>query len=208
MTSRTLSIIYIAGIAVGASGCSAVAPPPAEPTSTAAVYDGSSFAIPFRAEIAPEYLEPEVFGNRELLWVSESTEDQVVRFVAPMEYFPWGETTATPGLPDDYVAYLETLVPLGATFEDVGTIDIDGHDAAIMTVTTTQNLNGTLGCWNAKATPDEDCFGFQAALDMRFLALDLGDEVLIAWARAEKGSSGEQELFDGFEKMMGTIDLL
>ena len=213
MTPRLPLLLLAGGLTVALAACSATASP-ASPTATSApstvAYDGSEFAIPFTAYVPADAGTAAVdYGGHLIDWVSPKADDHVIRFVAPVVYYAPNEPQSAP-VPDDYLAYLKSLTDHGVTFTDTGTIPIDGHSASIMTVHVADGaaLNGTIGCPTADtAGPDDNCFGFQSRLDMRFVALDLGNKVFVAWARTNKGASDEQALFTKFETMLSTVKL-
>jgi hypothetical protein len=145
-----------------------------------------------------------------LTWVTGSTENEGtfhrVRFLLPVALYRPGQTAPeTP--PKDYLTYLRGLSRQGATLADEKKITVDGHSATLMTVTSTQHLDGATGCPQTQGVPDAggDCYGPQPEAAARMAVIDVSGRTLLAWAGINKGASDESAFFAEFEAMLKSV---
>jgi len=145
-----------------------------------------------------------------LTWFTGSTENEGtfhrVRFLLPVALYRPGQTAPeTP--PKDYLTYLRGLSGQGATLADEKKITVDGHSATLMTVTSTQHLDGAEGCPQTQGVPDaaEDCYGPQPEAAARIAVIDVSGRTLLAWAGINKDAPDESAFFAEFEAMLKSV---
>ena len=115
--------------------------------STSAVverFSTSKFQVPLDVD-TPSWLRgpPTIDGATYLTWASPD-ESPAVRFLVPTTLIQPHATEVT-AAPDDYLEYLHGLVPAGVILEDEENITIGGLPATIVTVTSSNDLEGALG---------------------------------------------------------------
>ena len=135
--------------------------------------------------------------------LGEATDaDRAVRVLAPVNVYPPGGTGTSPP-PQDYLAYLLSQTDHGAQFTDVTTTTVGGHPATILTATTKNSLDGSLGC-QEEGMAAADCFGLQPDVVLRIAVVDAGDQTILIWLRNTVGVDEADQLED-FEQMLSTI---
>jgi hypothetical protein len=129
-----------------------------------------------------------------------------VRFLLPDALYRPGQT-APEKPPKDYLTYLRGLSRQGLTLADEKKITVDGHSATLMTVTSTQHLDGAEGCPQTQGVPDAggDCYGPQPEAAARMAVIDVSGRTLLAWAGINKGASDESAFFAEFEAMLKSV---
>jgi hypothetical protein len=154
--------------------------------------------------VEPLLKSPPISDTKNLLtWDAAADDNEKIRFLIPVEVYP--PDTMTPGPPPtDYLAYLQGQASQGAFFSDVSTITVDGHAATLMTATSVDSLNGSLGCPERHMGPP-DCFGLQPTFILRIAVIDMGSgTTLLAWART--GIEAPDHEFNAtFERMLANL---
>ena len=183
------------------SGDSTVAAAPAGPT-----YSTTAFVMPFDVTV-PEWLPSDVTTDATnfVTWDPQLGEEPAVRFLVPVEVYPPGDTDPTPP-PADYLAYLLSQSEHGTTFTDTTETTVGGEPATLVTASTADALDGSLGC-PAEGLEAADCYGVQPELALRIAVVDVGDTTLLVWLRhsgAPDTDDAAQE-FAAFEEMLGTV---
>jgi hypothetical protein len=177
---------------------------PSEPVGER--YTTTSFAVPLTVIVEPLLKSPPISDTTNLLtWDAAADDNEKIRFLIPVEvYSPDNPTSSPEPPPTDYLAYLQGQASQGAQFSDVSTITVDGHAATLMTATTTESLNGSLGC-PVLGMDAEDCFGLQPEFILRGAVIDMGGgTTLLAWART--GIEAPDDEFNAmFERMLANL---
>ena len=186
------------------SAAASVNPSPSEPVGER--YTTTSFAVPLTVIVEPLLKSPPIADTTNLLtWDAAADDNEKIRFLIPVEvYSPDNPTSSPEPPPTDYLAYLQGQASQGAQFSDVSTITVDGHAATLMTATTTESLNGSLGC-PVLGMDAEECFGLQPEFILRGAVIDMGGgTTLLAWARP--GIEAPDDEFNAmFERMLANL---
>jgi hypothetical protein len=188
------------------------APASASPSASEPVgerYTSTSFAVPLTVIVEPLLKSPPIADTTNLLtWDAAADANEKIRFLIPVEVHPPGGGQGPP--PTDYLAYLQGQASYGAEFADVSTITVDGHAATLMTATTPESLNGSLGCPVIGVDNPEhggvgECFGLQPDVILRIAVIDMGGgTTLLAWART--GIEAPDDEFNAmFERMLANL---
>jgi hypothetical protein len=173
-------------------------------------YTSTSFAVPLTVIVEPLLKSPPFADTTNFLtWHAAADANEKIRFLIPVEvYSPQVGGPRPP--PTNYLAYLQRQASYGATFSDVSTITVDGHAATLMTATTSESLNGSLGCPIIGVNnPEHDgvgeCFGLQPDVILRIAVFDMGSgTTLVAWART--GIEAPDDEFNAmFERMLANL---
>jgi len=200
-----LAISLITTIPVGCDSNDQSSPAPPASASSAQHFTSQVFSVPFTARV-PASLAPRPSEDTKTLisWRAVGGENGV-RFLLPVVIYRPDSTTPQPP-PSDYPSYMRGLVGAGATFADQSTTTVDGHEAILMTGTTSRALDGTLGC-PAATTPVAVCFGLQPDVALRIAVVGLDGRTLLAWARTQAGAPDTAEFFAAFETMLHDLQL-
>ena len=215
--ARWITSAAAALITLGFSGCSASNGSSAAATSSPAPatsgrsYTTRAFSVPLTITVPASFkAQPNSDTSTFLTWVTGSTENEGtfhrVRFLLPVALYRPGQTAPeTP--PKDYLTYLRGLSRHGATLADEKKITVDGHSATLMTVTSTQHLDGATGCPQTQGVPDaaEDCYGPQPEGAARIAVIDVSGRALLAWASINKDAPDESAFFAEFEAMLKSV---
>ena len=184
---RTWVAVVVAVILAVLVGCTATAPADKSgggpsPTPTPSRYASTAFIVPLEVT-APSWLGPtDVTDNAHFLtWAPPLSQHAAVRFLVPLNVYRPGSDTAEPA-PDDYLSYLLGLAKYGAQFADQSRLDIDGHSATLLTLTTDQQHDGALGCY-LDHQPAAECMGLQIAPSLRMAVLKVDGHDLVIWLR-------------------------
>jgi hypothetical protein len=159
---------------------SATAPAGTAPAGTSA-YSTRYFTTAVDLAV-PSWLElaPAEEAERFVTWAS-SDGSRAVRILSPVVVYPPGSAATAP-VPDDYVAYLTSQADHGGHLTDREDTSVDGHPATVVTATTDQPLDGSLGCPEVGvAAPD--CFGLQPDLVLRIAVVTTDQGPLLIWLR-------------------------
>jgi hypothetical protein len=165
-------------------------------------YSSSTFVVPFDVTL-PSWLPetPTVDEHNFVTW--EATDaDRAVRVLAPVNLYPPGGSGTTPP-PQDYLAYLLSQSDHGGQFADVSKATVGGHPATILTATTKNSLDGSLGC-QQDGMAAADCFGLQPDVTLRIAVIDTGGQTVLIWLRNTVGVDETQQLKD-FDQMLSSI---
>jgi hypothetical protein len=199
-------VIAWALAACGGGSNSSTTSKPATPASTpATTYASKLFVVPFDAT-PPAWLSAK--PNAELAnFVTWETTDaaRAIRFLVPVKLYRPG-STATTAVPKDYLAYLLSQATQGGRFTDVAKTSVGGRPATILTATTSEQLEGSLGCPKAGMAA-EDCYGLQPDLVLRMAVVNLGDQTLLAWLRTSRSATVQDRATASasFEQMLASV---
>lgn len=207
-TRRSVHAVILAVLLlVGVAGCGdddASDSTDATPTTVgAATYRTTAFSWPFEVAV-PGSLgsRADVDEPRFVTW-EPGPGKPAVRVLAPVVAFAPGGAEATPA-PADLLAYVLAQAEHGATLTDRVEATVDGHPATLLTATTKEPLEGSLGC-PREGMEAGDCFGLQPELALRLAIIDLGDVTLLAWARHDRRDGDATTDFAPFEDMLSTL---
>jgi hypothetical protein len=83
---------------------------------------------------------------------------------------------------------------------------VGGQPATIVTATTANGLDGSLGC-PALAMAAPDCFGLQQDLVLRIAVVNVAGKTLLVWLRHDRSVSADVMAKDvtSFEQMLASI---
>ena len=168
-------------------------------------YTSTSFKVPLMVIVDPLLKSPPNPDSPDLLsWDATSSPNEAVRFLIPVELYIPGSSAPRPP-PTNYLDYLRGQAAHGAEFSNVSTITVGGHPATLMTATTRDALDGSLGCPVKGADQAEGCFGLQPDLDLRIAVIDMGaGRTLLAWARTGT-EAPDDEFVAMFERMLTSV---
>jgi hypothetical protein len=150
-------------------------------------YSSTSFVVPFDLlDVSWVADSPSVEEPHFVTWEGPT---YAVRIINPVTVYPPGGGDETPP-PDDYLGYLFGQTEYSAQFADRSELEIDGHPATRMTVTTTDPLDGSIGCPTQGMLAD-DCFGIQPEYTLTMVVIDVEGTPIVTWLRNEKGTRAE-----------------
>ena len=86
---------------------------------------------------------------------------------------------------------------------DGQTVEVDGQTVPVFTITSTADLNGSIGCIANVGKQDNDCSGAHPDLYLRVAVLPVQGKTVLAWARTDPAAPN-LELVESFEKMRQT----
>jgi hypothetical protein len=212
--TRTHRLIGGCALALALAACAADPAPSAGPTADGAAagssaqpasYRSTAFTVPFEVEV-PGWLpaQPSTEESNFVTWESTSA-DRKVRMLVPVSVFRPGET-APSAPPEDYLGYLLGQAQPGGEFTDQKTVEVDGRQATLLTATSTNALDGSLGC-QSEGMAAEDCWGLQPDLVLRIAVIPLEGSTLLAWCRTVRDEPGQEALLADFEQMLSTLRL-
>ncbi|MEO6059113.1 MAG: hypothetical protein ABIQ05_03970 [Candidatus Limnocylindria bacterium] len=176
-----------------------------KPWTAVETYTTTAFSVPLTIIVEPLLNTPPAIDESNLLsWYGTPNVDEAVRFLIPVEVYAPGSSSPQPP-PSDYLAYLQGQAADGAAFSDISTITVDGHAGTLMTATTTNGLDGSLGCPTLGADQGEGCFGLQPGLSLRITVIDMGaGTTLLAWAKTGKDAP-DDDFVAMFERMLASV---
>jgi len=152
-------------------------------------YSTRFFSVPFDLAL-PAFLDPTPSGEEPNFVTWGSSDGSVAaRFLRPVVVFPPGSTDSTT-LPADFVAYLLGQTDHGAHFADREDTTVDGHKTIIVTGTTDQSLDGSLGCPGTGIEADA-CFGLQPEFSLRVAVIATDTGPLLIWLRSSVDASAD-----------------
>ena len=179
-------------------------PTAAEPTPA---YTTHSFRPALTVE-PPSWLPPAPSTDEEhfLTWTGEGADvDRAVRFTSPVGlYDPGHPRRRLRPLPKDYIAYLMGLEKYGADITTPTEIEVGGHHATLVTASTNDGLDGSLGCQEPDQVPT-DCFGLQDFALLHLAVIDVDGSTVLAWARVVRGAPYLDQDFAAFETMLRSV---
>ncbi len=193
MKARTKSSAALAlGVLLMAAACSSSKP---DASASSTTTQPSTTTAPATFDYSTRYLDPPLdlilpdFLDKK---PSEETAHFVtwgapdgsvaVRVLRPVAVYTPGSTTTSP-VPTDYVTYLLGLTAHGAHFEDRVDTKVDGHDATIVSGTTDESIDGSMGCPETGMTAG-DCFGLQPEFALRLAVIATDKGPLLIWLRS------------------------
>jgi len=149
--------------------------------------------------------EPSADETHFLTWTGTGADiDRAVRFSSPVGLYDPAHPHKFVPLPADYLGYLQGLASYGVDISAPTTATVDGHPATIVTASTSNGLDGSLGC-PAKQLGPEECFGVQDFAVLHLAVIDVDGTLLLAWARVVPGSPNTVHDFAAFEELLATI---
>ena len=205
-----LALLAVGGCSSGGSTSGPAKASTSSPSSPVGqTYASKAFAVPLTITVPASFFkaQPNSDTNTFLTWFTGSeVRYHKVRFLLPVSLYREGQT-APEKPPKDYLTYLRGLSRHGATLADEKKITVDGHSATLMTVTSTQHLDGAEGCPQTQGVPDAagDCYGPQPEAAARIAVIDVSGRTLLAWAGINTGASDESAFFADFEAMLKSI---
>ncbi len=170
-------------------------------------YRTHSFRPAFTVE-PPSWLPPVPSTDEQhfLTWTGEGADvDRAVRFTSPVGlYDPGRHRNVLSPLPKDYVAYLMGLEKYGADITTPTEIEVGGHRATLVDASTSEGLDGSLGCPEPDLAPTE-CFGLQDFAVLHLAVVDVDGRTVLAWARVVPGAPYLDQDFAAFESMLRSV---
>ena len=204
------ALLVLPGCSSGGSTSGSAKASTSSPSSPVGqTYASKAFAVPLTITVPASFFkaQPNSDTNTFLTWFTGSeARFHKVRFLLPDALYRPGQTAPeTP--PKDYLTYLRGLSGQGATLADEKKITVDGHSATLMTVTSTQHLDGATGCPQTQGVPDagEDCYGPQPEAAARIAVIDVSGRTLLAWASINKDAPDESAFFAEFGAMLKSV---
>jgi hypothetical protein len=170
---------------VSLAACGGGDSPTASATSAAApagpTYSTKYFTTPVDVAV-PSWLEPTPADDAaHFVTFGSSDGGRALRILSPVVVYPPRSSTATP-IPKDYVSYLLGQTAYGGHFAERVDTKVDGHPAVVVTATTDQALDGSMGCPDTGISPG-DCFGLQPELVIRLAVITTDRGPLLIWLR-------------------------
>jgi hypothetical protein len=155
---------------------------PSHSTAASRTYTSQSFATPLTITVPTSLGTLPVSDTSTFLtWVKSSNK---VRFLLPaVVYRPGGSGSPEkpPATYKGYVAFLHEQAGYHANWQDEKPTTVGGRAATLLTGTTNEPMDGSLGCPTAEADPDKDCFGLQPDYELRVVVIDAPSRPLVAW---------------------------
>jgi len=201
MSGRGVATALVLVVAVTAcgSGARSAEPAPTSPPSTSApstapatsstpqttagagAYATRLFDPPIDV-VLPAYVnrKPTEENANFVTW-SAPDDSIAVRFLRPDNLYKPGSSTSGP-VPADYVPYLMGQADHGAHFADRRETTVDGHPATVFTVTTSQSIDGSLGC-PGRGIPADKCYGIQPEFSVPLAVVKSASGPLLIWLR-------------------------
>jgi len=176
-------------------------------TASPAGYRTARFVVPLT--VTPPSWRPGAPTQEQanfMTWVS-ADDAHAVRFLVPVTvYRPGSSTAAAAPAPSDYLPYLRGLAQAGASFSDVRTTTVGGQPATVLTATSTESLDGSLGC-QEKGLAAPDCYGLQADLVLRVAVMTVRGQTMVVWERIAASASTDLQTADmeAFQRMLDTV---
>ena len=174
------------------------------PAPSVSTYASTSFVVPF--DVAPpNWLDPKPTIEQSNFVTWEALHQPAVRFLAPQTVYRPGERNDT-AVPKDYVSYLLGQTSVGAHFSDQTTVTIGGQTATVVTATTDESLDGSLGC-PSKGMLAAACFGLQPEYSLRIAAAQVNGKTLLIWLRSDTimSSADAASTIASFDAMLATL---
>lgn len=169
-------------------------------------YTTTSFKVPLTVIVEPLLKSPPNPDSPNLLsWDAALSPNEAVRFLIPVELYSPGSSDPRPA-PTNYLNYLRGQAAHGAEFSNISTITVDGHPGTLMTATTRNSLDGSLGC-PVRGTDQAEppCFGLLPEFNLRIAVIDMGaGRTLLAWARTGR-EAPDDEFVAMFERMLASV---
>jgi hypothetical protein len=206
---RTALLVVVTALAAMLAGCSATgsaAPPVLKPVParTGAPYSASLSGVSITL------LRPAALGSKPndtsanfVSFQSTANANDYVRLLVPATVCVDGSATPS-AAPSDFVGYLHSLTPLGATIKDEDSISIDGVSGTELTLGGTRDIQGSIGQSKGDGCADENSFGVASDLSLRMAVFDVHNKVVLIWARTD-ANSPTAGFFSTYQKMLQTV---
>jgi hypothetical protein len=171
-------------------------------TGSGSSFETTRFVLPFEVTL-PAWLPsaPNAEESHFVTWDATDA-DRAVRVLAPVNVYAPGSSATSP-VPSDYLAYLLSQAEHGGHFAGRLDTKIGGKPATILTATTDESLDGSIGCQEEGMAAGE-CFGLQPEMSLRLAVIDAGEQPVLIWLRSTAGVDATQAIAD-FDKMLATI---
>jgi hypothetical protein len=206
---RAAPFVLVIALAVMLAGCAATgsASAPAVkpvPARTGAPYSATLAGVPVTL-LRPALLaaKPNDRSANFLSFQSTANSNDFVRLLVPLTVCVAGSATpsATPG---DFVAYLHSLTPLGATITNEDSISIDGVSGTELTLGGSTDIQGSIGQSQGDGCADQNSFGVASDLSLRMAVFEVRNKVVLIWARTD-AHAPTAGFFSTFQKMLQTV---
>jgi hypothetical protein len=126
-----------------------------------------------------------------------------VRIMVPAKvYRPDSDVPIQP--PTHYLEFLLSEAAYGVHFSNLVKLTLNGRPATIVTATTGQGLDGSIGCPTVAANQTEGCYGVQPEIALRIAVIDIKGVPVVAWARTS-AKAPDRNLFALFDKMVRSV---
>ena len=205
---KSLPLLGLSAVLLGTLGLTACSSPISKPTAassspTVSQFSSSTFTHPFT--IALPTWAPKKPSSESATFVTWEASDGnlKLRVMAPVAVFVPNSSVAVP-VPTDYSTYLLGLAADGVKFSDVVHLVISGHPAVVVTGTTDDPKDGSLGCPTVGMTPEE-CFAFQQGLVLRLADIDDNGKPVLVWLRDNAGTKSLDADVAAFDKTLTTL---
>jgi hypothetical protein len=215
---RRRSAVLMVGVLMLATACSSSTPtgssssssssstgvaaaPPSSSTALKNIDYSTKFLDPPLDLDLPSFLDttPGDEGPTFVTWGSPDG-SVAVRVLRPVVVYAPGVSTTSP-VPAEYVKYLLGQAHHGAHFVDRVETKVDGHDATVLTATTDESIDGSLGCPDT-GTPADKCFGLQPEFSLRIGVITTDKGPLLIWLRSNRETTADlsaaRQRFDAF----------
>jgi hypothetical protein len=207
---RGIRFALLGAVATGlmaVSACTSAAPGPGQnsPSATAAKsFSSENFLAPLTLDIPADLGLPLPDSANLLSWWSGANDNDRVRFLVPVVYYPAGPGPAqTP--PTDWDAYFGSLAGGSISVTNKTTVAVDGNSVTVQTgIGSAADLDGSLGCPAADSDRIDDCFGFGSEFAIRFAVLHDGDTTVVAWARTDS-QQPDKDFLAQFDRILSTV---
>ena len=215
--ARRRSAALTLGVVLLATACSSSKPAASSSSSSSSIggaaVTSSSSTPPRNFDYSTKLLDPPLDfdlpsfldttpGDEGAAFVTWGSPDGsvAVRVLRPVVVYAPGATTTSP-VPAEYVKYLIGQADHGAHFVDRVETKVDGHDASVLTATTGQSIDGSLGCPGTGIDADK-CFGLQPEFSLRMAVITTDKGPLLIWLRSRSDATSDlaaaTERFDSF----------
>jgi hypothetical protein len=197
-----IAIGVLAISACSGTGAAPTRPPAASPT--AQPYSSKAFLAPLTIDVPADLGLPTPDSANLLTWSSKKNDNDRVRFLIPVVYYPAGPGPAEEP-PTDWNAYFDGLAAHGLSLTNTVTVTVDGTPTKVQTgVGSDVDLDGSLGCPAVNSSREDSCFGFGSELAIRFAVLHDGDTPVLVWARTDSQRPTEDFLAQ-FDRILSTV---
>lgn len=224
----------VAAIAFLALGRPTAAPPvdpgpttPASVRTWASTDDGSSttaFGRPLSFALPQVLSDASFVTNETPAWISLAQsycagtaddpcadgQDVKLRVIAPVQIYDPAfapDPSPMPGY-EAYVRFIESLNGKHSVQSEHRELVVDGHDVTVLSVVTSGNPDGAIGC-DAVGLPRDQCWGYAAVpVDPAYLRLaiiDQGRTPVIMWLEVNASNPDRQRFAAEFDRTLTTV---
>lgn len=174
-------IATVVSLGACGGGSSSTASPPSSAKPASPIYSTKYFTTPVDVAV-PSWLEATPTDDTaHFVTFGSSDGGRKLRILSPVVVYPPGSSTATP-VPADYVSYLLGQTANGGHFTERVDTKVGGQPATVLTATTDQSLDGSMGCPETGISP-ADCFGLQPEVIARLAVITTDRGPLLIWLR-------------------------